>query len=275
MSVSISCAFDGGNIDVVRISDHSVDVTIRNDPFTESEKKHHKQWFYFRASGIKGKTIDFRIVNANDVSYACAWKDYKVCTSFDRKDWTRTDTVFNEGVLSWSFTSPHDQVYFSYFAPYSMERHWDLIAKCSLCPFASVTTLGNTLDGRPLDMVTLGTGPRKLWFIARQHPGETMAEWFLEGLLNALTDRSNALAQRLLSEATFYCVPNMNPDGSFRGHLRTNACGANLNREWRDNISGYVAPTLERSPEVYYGKRKYIIPIRYMTVMQFSMRCAV
>ncbi len=37
----------------------------------------------------------------------------------------------------------------------------------------------------------------------------------------------------------------MNPDGTWRGHLRTNAAGANLNREW-DN------PTLERSPEVYY-----------------------
>lgn len=38
-------------------------------------------------------------------------------------------------------------------------------------------------------------------------------------------------------------VPNMNPDGTWRGHLRTNAVGANLNREWEK-------PTLERSPEV-------------------------
>ena len=30
----------------------------------------------------------------------------------------------------------------------------------------------------------------------------------------------------------FYVVPNMNPDGSVRGNLRTNAAGANLNREW-------------------------------------------
>ena len=38
-------------------------------------------------------------------------------------------------------------------------------------------------------------------------------------------------------------VPNMNPDGSWRGHLRTNATGANLNREW-------LEPSKERSPEV-------------------------
>jgi murein tripeptide amidase MpaA len=38
-------------------------------------------------------------------------------------------------------------------------------------------------------------------------------------------------------------VPNANPDGSRRGHLRTNAAGVNLNREWHE-------PTPERSPEV-------------------------
>ena len=35
----------------------------------------------------------------------------------------------------------------------------------------------------------------------------------------------------------------MNPDGSWRGHLRVNAAGANLNREWAE-------PSAERSPEV-------------------------
>jgi murein tripeptide amidase MpaA len=37
----------------------------------------------------------------------------------------------------------------------------------------------------------------------------------------------------------------MNPDGSRRGHLRTNAAGVNLNREWH-------APSLEKSPEVFH-----------------------
>ncbi len=35
----------------------------------------------------------------------------------------------------------------------------------------------------------------------------------------------------------------MNPDGSVLGNLRTNAAGANLNREW-------LEPSIERSPEV-------------------------
>ena len=41
----------------------------------------------------------------------------------------------------------------------------------------------------------------------------------------------------------------MNPDGSVLGNLRTNAAGANLNREWEN-------PTLERSPEVFSVREK-------------------
>ena len=41
----------------------------------------------------------------------------------------------------------------------------------------------------------------------------------------------------------------MNPDGSALGNLRTNAVGANLNREWNN-------PTLERSPEVFYVRQE-------------------
>jgi hypothetical protein len=48
-----------------------------------------------------------------------------------------------------------------------------------------------------------------------------------------------------------------NVDGASRGHLRTNASGANLNREWAPK-GDYAAPTLERSPEVFHGKPFHI-----------------
>jgi murein tripeptide amidase MpaA len=82
-----------------------------------------------------------------------------------------------------------------------------------------------------------------VWLYARQHPGETMAEWWMEGALDKLTDEDDPVARVLRRECTFHVVPNMNPDGSRRGHLRTNAAGVNLNREWH-------APSAEKSPEV-------------------------
>ena len=70
-----------------------------------------------------------------------------------------------------------------------------------------------------------------------------MAEWWMEGALEKLTDPDDPVARVLRAQCTFHVVPNMNPDGSRRGHLRTNAVGVNLNREWH-------APSAEKSPEV-------------------------
>jgi murein tripeptide amidase MpaA len=43
----------------------------------------------------------------------------------------------------------------------------------------------------------------------------------------------------------------MNPDGGIRGHLRCNAIGVNLNREWQ-------SPSMERSPEVYLVRERML-----------------
>ena len=89
----------------------------------------------------------------------------------------------------------------------------------------------------------MGTGGLQVWLYARQHPGESMAEWWMEGALQVLTDPADPVARVLRGKCRLHIVPNCNPDGSYRGHLRTNALGVNLNREWAD-------PSAERSPEV-------------------------
>jgi murein tripeptide amidase MpaA len=147
-----------------------------------------------------------------------------------------------------SFDAARDSVYFAYFEPYSWERHLALLGRADASPLARVTSLGGTVEGRDMDLVTVGapgSGRKSLWVIARQHPGETMAEWFVEGMLERLLDPADPIARRILERAVVHLVPNMNPDGSVRGNLRTNAAGANLNREW-------MTPSLERSPEVFH-----------------------
>ena len=74
-----------------------------------------------------------------------------------------------------------------------------------------------------------------------------MAEWFVEGLVKRLAGwgdwAGDPVARMIFDHAVFHIVPNMNPDGSVLGNLRTNAAGANLNREWME-------PDAARSPEV-------------------------
>jgi murein tripeptide amidase MpaA len=78
-----------------------------------------------------------------------------------------------------------------------------------------------------------------------------MAEWFTEGFLERLLDTEDSVSRVLLERCVFYVVPNMNPDGAVLGNLRTNATGANLNREW-------ASPTMERSPEVFLVRQKML-----------------
>jgi murein tripeptide amidase MpaA len=148
-------------------------------------------------------------------------------------------------VLTIKVTPPSDSLWIAYFAPYTMERHYDLVASVAAVPGVQYRSLGQTLDGREIDYFRLEGGPLQVWLYARQHPGETMAEWWMEGALERLLDEADPITRRLREKATFHVVPNMNPDGSFRGHLRTNAAGTNLNREWH-------APSLEKSPEVFH-----------------------
>jgi len=239
MAITISSAFDAGNIRVVKQSGDSAELEIVADHMSD-----FYQWFHFRLAGAAGREVTLKITNCGGSAYPDGWPDYKGCLSIDREDWVRIDgTSYADGVLTIRVTPEADIVWIAYFAPYSMERHHDLVSTVAALPDVSYRSLGKSLDGQDLDCLTIGEGMLTCWLYARQHPGETMAEWWMEGALEKLTDPDDPVARVLRRECTFHVVPNMNPDGSRRGHLRTNAVGVNLNREWH-------APSAEKSPEV-------------------------
>ena len=269
VSISISDTYDGGNIKFIRQTTDVNDADIVNiilhikpDVYTELEKIGHMQYFSFRStiSGLDGsQRVKYTLENAEAVSYPEAWPGSTVMFSsnvVDPDSWKRNqDTFYMEGKLSWVHEhSKNGSVFFSYFPPYSYSRHLNLVSKCA--DYANVESLGQTLDGREIECVMVGEGNLTCWIIHRQHPGETMAEYYAEGLLTRLLglDTKGQVdddVKNILSLYKFFIVPCMCPDGAVRGHLRTNACGANLNREWATKRF-YEAPTLERSPEVYH-----------------------
>jgi murein tripeptide amidase MpaA len=242
--MQIDADFDSGNIVVDSLEDPSrVLLRIGLDAGDE-----HCQWFHFRVRNAAGQDCTFCITNAAKTSYPEGWVDYRAVVSEDGKSWLRVPTVYEDGELKISYRPAGDSISVAYFAPYSFERHEALLDCSSGEPGVERIHLGLTLDGRPIDGLVIdpvdGSEPaRTAWIIARQHPGETMAEWWVEGFLARLLDANDAVAVSLRRVMRFYVVPNMNPDGSVRGHLRCNALGANLNREWE-------TPTPERSPEV-------------------------
>lgn len=243
-SIVVNSDFDGGNIlcdSAKRAS--NIQLRIANDNNSE-----FLQWFYFSVSGCAGEACRMHITNAAEAAYVGGWDDYRVCVSYDRESWFRVATAYDSGVLSIHHTPEQDLVYYAYFAPYSMTRHADLVSRAQRNSLVQASILGQTLDGQNIDLLTIGepaTGKLTYWITARQHPGETMAEWWMEGFIARLLDPEDETAVSLLKRGVFKIIPNMNPDGSKRGHLRTNAKGVNLNREWDKT-------TVENSPEVFY-----------------------
>ena len=111
--------------------------------------------------------------------------------SLDREEWERVDTGYEGGILTIRVTPPSNSVWFAYFAPYTMERHHDLVASVAGHPAVEHRSLGQTLDGQEMDYFRIGEGPLQIWLYARQHPGETMAEWWMEGALERLLDEAD------------------------------------------------------------------------------------
>lgn len=241
--ISINAAFEAGNIEVVEQHGAVFQLNIRRDTHSD-----FYQWFYFRLSGAAGQACVLNILNAGGAAYPHAWQAYQACASEDLQSWRRIDTSYADGVLTLRLTPARDACWIAYFPPYSMARHTDMIARMAQRSGVRLESLGQTLEGQDIDLLTICdtmTPDRSIWMIARQHPGETMAEWWMEGMLERLTDPHDAVARRLRQRSAFHIVPNMNPDGSRHGNLRTNAGGVNLNREWH-------APSVEKSPEVFH-----------------------
>lgn len=240
--IQIDTGFDSGNIEMLSVDGASAKLAIRKD-----HQSDFAQWYHFRVSGAAGRELELHITGLQESAYPGGWPNYNSCVSEDREYWGRAASSYDQsadnGTLTIRYTPASDIAYFAYFAPYSMDRHHDLIAEAASAEGVSYRHLGQTLDGQPLDYLRMGEGEKQVWLYARQHPGESMAEWWMEGALEVLTDPTDSVGRALRQQCTFHIVPNCNPDGSRRGHLRTNAVGSNLNREWN-------TPTPEKSPEV-------------------------
>jgi murein tripeptide amidase MpaA len=248
--MKITSNFDSGNIRVIDARQaNNIQLEIVKD-----NQSDFYQWFHFKLNNTERCEHTLHLMNASTSAYQEGWIDYQAVASYDREHWFRVPTNFDSEKLTITLTPEYDSVYFAYFAPYSYERHQDLLHQAQLDIDCQLQVLGETLDGRDVSILKVGEeGENKpvIWVTARQHPGESMAEWFMEGFIDRLLDEDDGVARSLLDNAVFYLVPNMNPDGSVRGHLRTNAVGTNLNREW-------ATPSMEKSPEVYLVREKML-----------------
>lgn len=98
---------------------------------------------------------------------------------------------------------------------------------------ATVTTIGTSVQGRPLELLAFGNPDAHdvVLVLGRQHPPEVTGMRALQHFVDALAgDDPHAVAFR--ARHRVLVVPVVNPDGVVEGHWRGNAAGIDLNRDW-------------------------------------------
>ncbi|WP_233897352.1 M14 family metallopeptidase [Tenacibaculum piscium] len=250
--MQITTNFDAGNITVVSQQENTTQLKIRKDT-----NSHFFQWFNFKITDvIVGETYNFCIENASESAFADGWEDYKTTASYDAKNWFRLqNTEYKNGKLYFSITPTQTEVDFAYFTPFTYQQHLNLVATATKSPLCTTTILGETINKKPIELLQFGTpsaDKKNIWIIARQHPGESMAEWFIKGIVDRFVTKNiseDTTIEKLVETCCFYIIPNMNIDGSIAGNLRVNTLGINYNRVWEN-------PNKATEPEVYYCKQK-------------------
>lgn len=233
----------------------------------ENGRNRQPTWFYFRLSGCGGKTVtltfagfggeyDGRPVPARiGTSYRPVWSE-------DGETWKHAEkTVWDAQAkeLTVTLTPRGDELWMAYLHPYSLERIHRLVGDAQRSPYARVDEIGQSVQGRPLQVITI-TDPSRpdekkahLWLIARQHAWETGTSFVWEGALAFLLS-GDPEARRLRQTAVFSLVSVMDPDGCASGAVRFNANGYDLNRHWR-SVDVEDAQWRQAMPEIWHVKR--------------------
>ena len=95
--------------------------------------------------------------------------------------------------------------------------------------------IGDTTEGRPLEVYTFGHGTSQRMIVAGIHGGD---EWNTITLANQLVKYLNQHPSLVPEDVSVYILPNLNPDGESRAHNkygRLNHNGVDLNRNFPVN----------------------------------------
>ncbi len=90
--------------------------------------------------------------------------------------------------------------------------------------------IGRSVQGRPLHLLTLGTGPRKVLLWSQMHGDEPSATPALLDLADTLLAWDAPASRSILDGLTLLMVPMLNPDGAER-YARRNAQAIDVNRD--------------------------------------------
>jgi len=247
--VKVLTDFQGGNISGCEFASNgrlTISVVPENEPINSSP------WYAFRL--LADATTDVAIV----LDYGNYKHRYTPDFSIDGVNWqtypaAKLDLNKDKSRAGFSLTVPQGKSVVIAAQPLLTSSHYATwLESLKEAHGVTVSSVGSSVEGRPLWRVTAPAKKHTLLLLGRQHPPETTGALALISFVERLFE-DDALATRFRNEVGLLLYPLINPDGVDKGHWRHNVQGKDLNREWgpfsqpeNRTINSDVAQWLER-----------------------------
>lgn len=212
-----------------------VNVSLIYDHERASPNRANGHW-HFKLEADSGSEVTVILKNFENV-----WNGMKgvpvsektnCLISTDGINWTVIPTDFISGNrLKFKVPMKSDQMYVASVEPYRISDLDKLIIEIKGKPQVEIMKVGNTAEGRPLEIIRIGNPDAafSVFLRARAHSWEPGGNWVVQGLIRTLLEKD---AAHFLKRYSVYIMPMTNKDGVARGRTRFNTNGKDLNREW-------------------------------------------
>jgi hypothetical protein len=237
-AMEIDARFPGGNIVVEKVEG---DTVFLHQDLRDTEG----DWFYwyFRVKGAAGRTLTFTFTRGDVMGTRGP-----ACSTDAGKTWIwlgRPKPETKPPSFQYAFPKEAGEVLFCFAIPYLEENLKEFLGRYKDRPGLKADTLCQTKKGRNAEVLFFGpprrTGPYRLAFTCRHHACESLANYELEGILEAmLADDETGRWYRQHVSAVL--VPFVDKDGVEDGDQGKNRKPHDHNRDYAgENVHATVA----------------------------------
>lgn len=253
LAIGIDTKFEAGSAGAIeKVSETHFRVAVAGEA-DQDKRNRQASWYYFRIDGAKGRQVTIELTqllgeyNYKSGTHAVT-RNTRPVWSEDNRTWQHFESVAWDDTrkeLRFQLTPRTDRVWIAHVPPYTTEHLRTLLADLRKIPQARVESVGKTVRGREIPLITINDRNDQrpvIWIMARQHAWETGTSHMIDAALRWLLS-GDADARTLRESATWKIFPMADPDGCARGGVRYNAHGYDLNRNW-DNVDPRLMPEI-------------------------------
>jgi len=225
----------------------SVVIGLLYDHERNSPNRASGHW-HFQVQAKPGSDLTLILKNFDNVwngKTAVPISDRSICfVSLDGKKWKAIPTEKLPGNrLKFQIHMEQENLYVAKLEPYRISDLEALKSKIKPNPHIEITQIGQTIEGRPIEIIRLGNPdtPNRIFIRARAHAWEPGGNWVVQGLIQSLL-QDDEKTKRYLEKYSLYILPMANKDAVARGRTRFNGMGMDLNRNWDKPADPEYAP---------------------------------